>query len=242
MAIHSLSRSLPKTLTLASFLSRSFATSNAAASSRSAISSLSLLRPLAAAGVALRRVSFAAPLRGFATGATSSSLNDPNPPTWSNRPSKEIMLFDGCDFEHWQVFVDNPKGNPTRDEIIDSYIKTLAKVIGSEEEARMKIYSVHTGCVGLYAFGALVSEEISCKLKELPEVNHVRADFYWDLENKEYEGEPFVNGFAVPYDPMYHVAWMNNNGRSNDRPRSFDRSRHFERWENMQNRDFQNRP
>jgi hypothetical protein len=69
-------------------------------------------------------------LRGFATGATSSSLNDPNPPTWSNRPSKEIMLFDGCDFEHWLVFVDKPKGNPTRDEIIDSYIKTLAKVIG----------------------------------------------------------------------------------------------------------------
>jgi hypothetical protein len=40
------------------------------------------------------------------------------------------MLFDGCDFEHWLVFVDKPKGNPTRDEIIDSYIKTLAKVIG----------------------------------------------------------------------------------------------------------------
>jgi hypothetical protein len=57
-----------------------------------------------------------------------------------------------------------------------------------------------------------------------------------------YAGEPFVNGFAVPYDPKYHLEWMKNNGRSNDRPRSFDRSRHFERWENMQNRDFQNRP
>jgi hypothetical protein len=129
MAIHSLSRSLPKTLTLASFLSRSFATSNAAASSRSAISSLSLLRPLAAAGVVLRRVSSAAPLRGFATRATSSSLNDPNP-NWSNRPPKETILLDGCDFEHWLVVVEKPEGDPTRDEIIDSYIKTLAKVIG----------------------------------------------------------------------------------------------------------------
>jgi hypothetical protein len=26
-------------------------------------------------------------------------------------------------------------------------------------------------------------------VSEVPEVNHVRADFYWDLENKEYEGK-----------------------------------------------------
>jgi hypothetical protein len=130
MAIHALSRSLPKTLTLASFFSRSLATSNAAsAASRSAISSLSLLRPLVAAGVALRRVSTSAPVRGFATRSTTSSLNDPNP-NWSNRPPKETILLDGCDFEHWLVVVEKPEGDPTRDEIIDSYIKTLAKVIG----------------------------------------------------------------------------------------------------------------
>jgi hypothetical protein len=39
-------------------------------------------------------------------------------------------LLDGCDFEHWLVVVEKPEGDPTRDEIIDSYIKTLAKVIG----------------------------------------------------------------------------------------------------------------
>ncbi|XP_062169268.1 multiple organellar RNA editing factor 8, chloroplastic/mitochondrial-like [Alnus glutinosa] len=246
MAIHSLSRSLPKTLTLASFLSRSFATSNAAASSRSAISSLSLLRPLAAAGVVLRRVSSAAPLRGFATRATSSSLNDPNP-NWSNRPPKETIMLDGCDFEHWLVVVEKPEGDPTRDEIIDSYIKTLAKVIGSEEEARMKIYSVSTRCY--YAFGALVSEEISYKLKEVPGVRWVLPDSYLDVRNKDYGGEPFINGCAVPYDPKYHEEWIRNNARANernrrnDRPRNFDRSRNFERRrENMQNRDFQNRP
>lgn len=33
----------------------------------------------------------------------------------------------------------------------------------SEEEARMKIYSVSTRCY--YAFGALVSEELSYKIK-----------------------------------------------------------------------------
>lgn len=36
-------------------------------------------------------------------------------------------------------------------------------LICSEEEARMKIYSVSTRCY--YAFGALVSEEISYKIK-----------------------------------------------------------------------------
>lgn len=129
MAIHSVSRSLFKGITLASFCSRSFSTSTIASAYRSSVVSLSLLRPLAAAGVVLRLVSPETSSRGFATRATSSSLNDPNP-NWSNRPPKETILLDGCDFEHWLVVVEKPEGDPTRDEIIDSYIKTLAKVVG----------------------------------------------------------------------------------------------------------------
>ncbi|KAK9126697.1 hypothetical protein Scep_015543 [Stephania cephalantha] len=83
----------------------------------------------------------------------------------SNRPPKETILLDGCDFEHWLVVVEPPDPNLTRDEIIDSYIKTLAQVVGSEEEARMKIYSVSTK--HYFAFGALVSEELSYKIKGL---------------------------------------------------------------------------
>ncbi|XP_050260296.1 multiple organellar RNA editing factor 8, chloroplastic/mitochondrial [Quercus robur] len=243
-----LSRSLPKTL---SFLSRSLSstttTTTTFATATSSRSTLSLLRPLAAAGVALRRIPPASSaLRGLATRATSSSLNDPNP-NWSNRPPKETILLDGCDFEHWLVVVEKPEGDPTRDEIIDSYIKTLAKVVGSEEEARMKIYSVSTRCY--YAFGALVSEELSYKIKELPGVRWVLPDSYLDVKNKDYGGEPFINGQALPYDPKYHEEWIRNNARANernrrnDRPRNFDRSRNFDRRrENVQNRDFQNRP
>lgn len=127
-----LSRSLPKTL---SFLSRSLSASTTTtattfATATSSRSTLSLFRPLAAASVAIRRISPASSaLRGLATRATSSSLNDPNP-NWSNRPPKETILLDGCDFEHWLVVVEKPEGDPTRDEIIDSYIKTLAKVVG----------------------------------------------------------------------------------------------------------------
>ncbi|MQL83765.1 hypothetical protein Taro_016277 [Colocasia esculenta] len=181
----------------------------------------------------------------FSTRPTTSSLNDPSP-NWSNRPPKETILLDGCDFEHWLVVMEPPEGESTRDEIIDSYIKTLAQVVGSEDEARMKIYSVSTK--HYFAFGALVSEELSYKIKALPRVRWVLPDSYLDVRNKDYGGEPFIDGKAVPYDPKYHEEWVRNNARANersrrnDRPRNFDRSRNFERRrENMQNRDFQNR-
>ncbi|XP_044950122.1 multiple organellar RNA editing factor 8, chloroplastic/mitochondrial-like [Hordeum vulgare subsp. vulgare] len=202
------------------------------------------LRPLAAAGsllpAALVPSHAAAPwaaARRFATQPANSSLRDSSP-NWSNRPPKETILLDGCDFEHWLVVMEPPPGdgaNPdvTRDEIIDGYIKTLAQVVGSEDEARMKIYSVSTR--HYFAFGALVSEELSYKLKELPKVRWVLPDSYLDVRNKDYGGEPFIDGQAVPYDPKYHEEWVRNNARANersrrnDRPRNFDRSRNFER-------------
>uniref|UniRef100_A0A3B6LPR4 MORF/ORRM1/DAG-like MORF domain-containing protein n=1 Tax=Triticum aestivum TaxID=4565 RepID=A0A3B6LPR4_WHEAT len=180
------------------------------------------LRPLAAAGSLLPAPlipSPAAAARRFAT----------------NRPPKETILLDGCDFEHWLVVMEPPPGegaNPDipRDEIIDSYIKTPAQVVGSEEEARMKIYSVSTR--HYFAFGALVSEELSYKLKELPKVRWVLPDSYLDVRNKDYGGEPFIDGQAVPYDPKYHEEWVINNRRANeprhkrgDRPRNFDKRR-----------------
>ncbi|KAI6668197.1 hypothetical protein NL676_028550 [Syzygium grande] len=202
------------------------------------------LRPprLAAAppSLLLLRVAAAPPpaARSFAARSAPSSLDDPNP-DWAERPP-------GCDLEHWLVVMEKPEGDPTRDDIIDSYIKTLAQVVGSEEEARMKIYSVSTR--HYYAFGALVSEELSHKLKDLPRVRWVLPDSYLDDKNKDYGGEPFVNGQAVPYDPKYHEGRERNITPANKRntiiclPSIFDRSSNFERKrENMQSRDFQGR-
>ncbi|XP_062110332.1 multiple organellar RNA editing factor 8, chloroplastic/mitochondrial-like [Humulus lupulus] len=246
MATNFLSRSLPRTLTIASLVCRPFSITSASVSivqSRSSLSFLHRLRPLVGAFAIRGSVSPPPVLRCFSTNVTSSSLNDPNP-NWSNRPPKETILLDGCDFEHWLVVMEPPEGDLSRDEIIDSYIKTLAMVVGSEQEARMKIYSVSTRCY--FAFGALVSEELSYKIKELPKVRWVLPDSYLDVRNKDYGGEPFINGEAVPYDPKYHEEWIRNNARANernrrnDRPRNFDRSRNFERRrENTQNRDFQ---
>ncbi|KAL3508748.1 hypothetical protein ACH5RR_028149 [Cinchona calisaya] len=238
MATRFFTRSLltPTKQTLTSIFSRSITSLSLSKPPQSlSVPTFSLLRlrPLIAVATSLGSGGLGgSSVRGFATRQTTSSLNDPNP-NWSNRPPKETILLEGCDFEHWLVVMEKPEGDPTRDEIIDSYIKTLAKVVGSEEEARMKVYSVSTQCY--YAFGALVSEELSYKLKELDRVRWVLPDSYLDVRNKDYGGEPFINGQAVPYDPKYHEEWRRNNARANernrrnDRPRNHDRSRNFER-------------
>ncbi|KAJ0244729.1 hypothetical protein HA466_0182880 [Hirschfeldia incana] len=221
MATRSISRSIPRLLT------RSFASSAPLSKTPAASSLLSRSRPLAAALSSVARGRFLS-VKCLSSQATASSLRDPSP-NWSNRPPKETILLDGCDFEHWLVVVDLPQGDPTRDEIIDSYIKTLAQIVGSEEEARMKIYSVSHRCY--FAFGALVSEDLSHKLKELPNVRWVLPDSYLDVRNKDYGGEPFIDGRAVPYDPKYHEEWIRNNANANYKNKH--PKQHGRRRENM---------
>ena len=121
-----LARSLPAFSSLISRSTPSLSLSTASCSTFS----LLRLRPLSAAAVSvLRHLPQSTSARSFSTRQTSSSLNDPNP-NWSNRPPKETILLDGCDFEHWLVVMEKPEGDPTRDEIIDSYIKTLAMIVG----------------------------------------------------------------------------------------------------------------
>jgi hypothetical protein len=122
--------------------SRALLLSRAALSPLSATASSSrrlpaLLCPLAAAASLLPAAAAPSPgagMRCFATQPATSSLRDSSP-NWSNRPPKETILLDGCDFEHWLVVMEPPQGDPsnpdvTRDEIIKSYIETLAAVVG----------------------------------------------------------------------------------------------------------------
>jgi hypothetical protein len=116
------------------------------------------------------------------SGSGYSPLNDPSP-NWSNRPPKETILLDGCDYEHWLIVMEFTDPKPTEDEMINAYVKTLTSVLGSEEEAKKKIYSV---CTSTYTgFGALISEELSCKVKGLPGVLWVLPDSYLDVPNKD---------------------------------------------------------
>ncbi|GAB2303136.1 Multiple organellar RNA editing factor 3, mitochondrial [Dionaea muscipula] len=92
-----------------------------------------------------------------------SPLNDPSP-NWSNRPPKETILLDGCDYEHWLIVMEFPTDpKPSDEEMVAAYVKTLAEVVGGEEEAKKKIYSVST--TTYTGFGALISEELSYKVK-----------------------------------------------------------------------------
>ncbi|KAE8698230.1 Multiple organellar RNA editing factor 3 [Hibiscus syriacus] len=138
--------------------------------------------------------------RSRTSGSGYSPLNDPSP-NWSNRPPKETILLDGCDYEHWLIvleFTEDPK--PSEEEMIDAYVKTLASVVGSEEEAKKRIYSV---CTTRYTgFGALISEELSYKVKGLPRVLWVLPDSYLDVPNKDYGGDLLVDGKVV-HRPQY---------------------------------------
>uniref|UniRef100_A0A453CU79 MORF/ORRM1/DAG-like MORF domain-containing protein n=1 Tax=Aegilops tauschii subsp. strangulata TaxID=200361 RepID=A0A453CU79_AEGTS len=79
-------------------------------------------------------------------------------------PTEMAPLFPGCDYEHWLIVMDKPGGEgATKQQMIDCYIQTLAKVVGSEEEAKKRIYNV--SCERYFGFGCEIDEETSNKLE-----------------------------------------------------------------------------
>ncbi|OEL29297.1 Multiple organellar RNA editing factor 3, mitochondrial [Dichanthelium oligosanthes] len=195
------------------------------------------LGPLAAAAASQRLAPWAMLASRGARSASSggsgySPLNDPSP-NWSNRPPKETILLDGCDYEHWLIVMEFPTDpKPTEEEMVAAYVKTLTDVVGSEEEAKKKIYSV---CTTTYTgFGALISEELSYKVKGLPGVLWVLPDSYLDVPNKDYGGDLFVDGKVI-HRPQFRFT-ERQQVRSRPRPR-YDRRREtvqVERRETMQ--------
>ncbi|KAK4706646.1 hypothetical protein R3W88_033800 [Solanum pinnatisectum] len=159
------------------------------------------------------------PTRPKSSGSGYSPLNDPSP-NWSNRPPKETILLDGCDYEHWLIVMEFPEPKPSEEDMINAYVKTIAAVVGSEEEAKKKIYSV---CTTTYTgFGVLISEELSYKVKGLPGVLWVLPDSYLDVPNKDYGGDQFIDGKVI-HRPQYRFN-QNQSTRPRPRPR-YDRRR-----------------
>ncbi|KAK8992638.1 hypothetical protein V6N11_048711 [Hibiscus sabdariffa] len=105
------------------------------------------------------------------------------------------VLVAGCDYEHWFVVMEAPKGYPLRDEIVNTYIKTLAMALGSEEEAKKSMYSVSTKYY--YAFGCKVPEDLAFKIKSLPYVKWVLPDSYLDGHGDGSYGELVGVGVAI---------------------------------------------
>jgi hypothetical protein len=93
------------------------------------------LGPLAAAAASAHVAPWALlASRGARTASSGGSgyspLNDPSP-NWSNRPPKETILLDGCDYEHWLIVMEFPTDpKPSEEEMVAAYVKTLAVVLG----------------------------------------------------------------------------------------------------------------
>ncbi|KAJ4834131.1 Multiple organellar RNA editing factor 5, chloroplastic/mitochondrial [Turnera subulata] len=152
---------------------------------------------------------------------------------FSDRPPNEMApLFPGCDYNHWLIVMDKPGGEgANKQQMIDCYVQTLAKVLGSEEEAKQKIYNV--SCERYFGFGCEIDEETSNKLEGLPGVLFVLPDSYVDPEYKDYGAELFVNGEIVQRPPERQKRVEVQPQRANDRPRYNDRTRYVRRRENM---------
>ncbi|CAN6451240.1 unnamed protein product [Victoria cruziana] len=152
---------------------------------------------------------------------------------FSDRPPTEMPpLFPGCDYEHWLIVMENPGGEgASKQQMIDCYIQTLAKVVGSEEEAKKRIYNV--SCERYFGFGCEIDEETSNKLEGLPGVLFVLPDSYVDPENKDYGAELFVNGEIVQRSPERQRRVEPVPQRAQDRPRYNDRTRYVRRRENQ---------
>jgi len=47
-------------------------------------------------------------------------------------------LFPGCDYEHWLIVMDKPGGEgASKQQMIDCYVQTLAKVLGRYSFTKM---------------------------------------------------------------------------------------------------------
>ncbi|KAJ4972162.1 hypothetical protein NE237_005261 [Protea cynaroides] len=89
------------------------------------------------------------------------------------------------DQHHWMVLMEKPPdGLRSKREIIDYYVKILAKVLESEKEAQMCIYdaSWHTN----YGFCCDIDEETSRQLASLPEVLSIKPDSDINSSQKNY--------------------------------------------------------
>ncbi|KAJ8549679.1 hypothetical protein K7X08_033386 [Anisodus acutangulus] len=116
----------------------------------------------------------------------------------SGSDERETIMLPGCDYNHWLIVMEFPKDPaPTREQMIDTYLDTLATVLGSMEEAKKNMYAFST--TTYTGFQCTVSEETSEKFKGLPGVLWVLPDSYIDVKNKDYGGDKYINGEIIPY-------------------------------------------
>ncbi|GAB4848123.1 hypothetical protein Ancab_002787 [Ancistrocladus abbreviatus] len=138
----------------------------------------------------------------------SRSFHSTNPSSYASRSyidddnkiDPDTILFEGCDYKHWLITMDFPKDpKPSPEEMVETYVQTLAKVVGSVEEAKKRMYACST--TTYHGFQAEIDEETAMKFEGMPGVVFVLPDSYIDPVNKEYGGDKYINGTIIPRPP-----------------------------------------
>ncbi|KAL5839757.1 hypothetical protein ACOSQ4_012365 [Xanthoceras sorbifolium] len=135
----------------------------------------------------------------------------------SSSEPRETILLPGCDYNHWLIVMEFPKDPaPTREQMIETYLNTLATVLGSMEEAKKNMYAFST--TTYTGFQCTVDEATSEKFKGLPGVLWVLPDSYIDVKNKDYGGDKYINGEIIPSTtPTYQPKQQRNNSKYQSR-------------------------
>ncbi|GAB2301116.1 Multiple organellar RNA editing factor 9, chloroplastic [Dionaea muscipula] len=188
------------------------------ASHRSTISLLPLLpsfpqswarrRPILSGVTVKRGVVRAAVEGGYSTRKSSGG---------GDKEQTETITLPGCDYNHWLIVMEFPKDPaPTREQMIETYLNTLATVLGSMEEAKKNMYAFST--TTYTGFQCTVDEETSEEFKGLPGVLWVLPDSYIDVKNKDYGGDKYINGEIIPSKyPTYQPSQRNSSKYENKR-------------------------
>ncbi|XP_043817145.1 organelle RRM domain-containing protein 1, chloroplastic isoform X2 [Manihot esculenta] len=98
---------------------------------------------------------------------------------------------------HWMVLMESPPhGVNSKPQIVDYYVKTLERVLGSEKYAQMCIYDV--SCDTHFGFCCDIDEEASRELASLPGVLSVRPDPDYNSEEKDYGSNIQATNLSKP--------------------------------------------
>ncbi|KAF5205403.1 multiple organellar RNA editing factor 2, chloroplastic-like, partial [Thalictrum thalictroides] len=85
--------------------------------------------------------------------------------------------------DHWLIVIKQRESElKTEAQTLDFFIKILAEAIGSEQEAKERIYIIWSNFP--FGFGAEIDEETSNKLKGCPNVLKVLPDYSFDVKDK----------------------------------------------------------
>ncbi|CAN6198827.1 unnamed protein product [Urochloa humidicola] len=115
--------------------------------------------------------------------------------------SPDKIPANGVDYNHWLITMRFPDPKPPREEMIETYLQTLAKVVGSYEEAKRRMYAFST--TNYTGFQATMTREVAEKFYELPGVVYVLLDGYLYPERKEYGGDQYDNGIITHLRPPH---------------------------------------